>query len=119
MASQTQGKLKFEFIIDEEPSFRSRKKITIASGQGSIVVAQLLELSGSEYIKLATPGNAAAISGEAVDATSASKEVIAIVREAKVRKADLDYNSQVASTTDAALEALGIIVQAGPTFTTL
>ena len=44
MASQTQGKLKFEMIIDEEPSFRSRKKITIASGQGSIVVGQILEL---------------------------------------------------------------------------
>ena len=119
MANDTQGTQTDEVIIDEEPSGRSRANLTIASGVGAVAVGQVLELSGTEYVLVATAGSAAAVATEAVDATSAAKECICLVRECKVRKSLLSYNSLVEATVDAALTALGIIPQAGPTQTTL
>jgi len=119
MASDTQGLQTAEVIIDEEPMHRSREKITIASGQGAIVVGQVLELSGTEYIKVNTAGNAARVAVEAVDATSAAKECVALRRDCAVRQVNLDYNSKVEATVNTALEALGIAVRTGPTQTTL
>jgi len=119
MASNTEAVAAFEVLRWEPGLFHAREKVTIASGQGTIAVGQILEASGSNKIKVGTAANADSIALEAVDATSAAKECVAAVRNCVVNKDMLNYNSMTVATVDTALKALGIVPRSGPTYTTL
>lgn len=92
----------YEVLISEAPGTLSRESITITSGQGALsagyVVAKLS--ATGKYVKYDNAGSdgsetAAAILLQAVDATSADADVVAVVRLAEVKTDALVWDSGV------------------------
>jgi hypothetical protein len=120
MATTYTEATKLQDVIKMEGDFYfSRETLTIKSGVGLTTIGMILEDSSGEEIQLATAGNANAIALEVVDATSAAKSCLCLVRHAVVDVKYLDYNSKTVATVDAALKALDIIPRTGPTYSTL
>lgn len=109
------------YLVSEANGFRSRDKITVASGAGVLKAGRVLGkiTVGGKYTSY-TPGatdgsqNAVAILFEGCDATSADVKRVATARDSEVQAAVLNWGAAV--TTDAhkttalaALAALGII----------
>jgi hypothetical protein len=123
MPSQTEARHAGSFIISEGPGHYSRENITILAGEGQLVAGQVIGkvTVGGKY-RSADPTNAdgsqgaAAILFDAVDASGADVEAVAIVRAAEVNGNVLTYDAAVdtdaeKATQIAALAAAGIIVR--------
>lgn len=115
--SVSEGLYQDDIVLYEPPMDYARKLVTIAASQ-TISRGEILELSGSDYIAVATAGNAVAIALEAVTTTGATATIVALVRNCVVKYEGLTYNSLTEATVNAALEAKGIVVRTGPTYTT-
>jgi hypothetical protein len=99
MTTKTQAKRAGFFIVSEANKTRSRATITIAEGE-NLVAGQVLALnSGSGKYEAydndgtSTTNAARAILFDAVDATDADKEGVAIVRDAEVHGDEIVFAS--------------------------
>jgi hypothetical protein len=122
MTTKTEGTHAVGFLVSEANGWRSREQIVIASGQNLVAGAVLGKVTSSgeyaAYDNAATDGSAGAagILFDAVDASSAAKAGVAIVRDAEVNEAELVYDEDSDSTSDIAaavvdLLALGILMR--------
>lgn len=120
MAAKTEGKHAEEFVLSEANGMRSREEVTVVLGQNLGACKVLGKItSGGKYAVYANgAGDGTEVAGgilcAAIDATAADKKGAAIVRDAEVKAAMLDWGTSDATGIAAGkvdLAALGIIVR--------
>lgn len=109
------------YLVSEAHGYRSRDKITVASGSGVLKAGRVMaKVTATGKWTSYTPGaadgsqNAAAILYEGCDATSADVKRVASARDCEVQIAVLNWGPSVTTeahknTALAALAVLGII----------
>ncbi len=121
MATLKEGNYTSDVLAWEEDNFYSREQVVVASGNSLKVGAVLGMVTASSEVVLHDP--AAGDSSEVVhgvliaddvDATNAAAPGIAVVRQAQVKRAGLNFHSSIDTegepdTVCAALKALGIV----------
>ena len=102
----------YEVLISEAPGTLSRESVTVVSGQGALSPGQVMAkiTASGKYVKYDNVGSdgsevAAAILLQAVDATSADADVVAVVRLAEVKIDALVWDSGV----DGAGQTAGLV----------
>ncbi len=120
MTTLTEGLHAAEFIASEANGSRSREAIVVATGENlgaGSVVAQLT--ANGFYVAYDNAGSdgsevAAGVLFDAVDASTADAEGVAVVRDAEIIAEVLDWNGVDQTGIDAGLvdlEALGIVAR--------
>jgi hypothetical protein len=119
MVTQTESRHTAEFLVSEEPGYRSRESVTVTATGAALQAGTVLGkiTATGKYVKHDTAAadgsqNAAAILFEDIDAVETAKTVI--VRDAVVLESSLTWGTgSVAphTATKAALTALGVIVR--------
>lgn len=119
MTTFTEGVHSGEFIVSEANGMRSRKAITVASGNNLVAGAVLGMITASGlYVELdpsASDGSeaAAGLLFAAVDASAANAPGVALVRDAEYSSALASFADTVSAPEQTAaiaeLEALGLI----------
>lgn len=111
MTTLTEGTHRGEFLLAEAEGTISREVVTIASGSGVITAGMVLgKITASGKYKPYDDDNAdgsetaAAIAYDAVDATSADKQLAVIFRHAEVKLSALQW----AATNDATDKTNGL-----------
>jgi phosphoheptose isomerase len=111
----SEGTVIGDVVKFEEDQMYSRKTCSVGTSQ-TLVIGTICETSGGNKIIVGTAANADSICLEAVVTTGSVGEALFLVRHAQVVDTNLDYNGETAATVNAALEALGIVVQDGLTY---
>lgn len=122
-ADQNEGKTVGDVVVAEVlPGFEySRETSTITDGE-DVNVGTILELSGAEYIVCTTGANAVRVAIEEANPSGTTGAAVSMVRTSIIDYANVDWGTLNAAgklAAVAALEALGILVRTGPTYTTL
>ncbi len=111
MASQAEGLVLTDVVKYEAPSRYSRRIMTLAISQ-TISLGEVLEMSSTSVVALATAASAVAIALEAVTTgAGATANILCLVRHGVTIRENLTYNSEDEDETDAALRAVGIEVR--------
>lgn len=121
MPELSEGRHAGEFLVSEANGSRSRENVTVAAGQNLKAGAVLGKLTAGGEFRAVQPGGAdgseaaAGILWDSVDATAAAKPGVAIVRDAEVNGAELEWPAGITdpqkTTAIGELAALGIIVR--------
>ena len=113
MTTETEGLYPSDVISWEEDNFYSREKVTIAASQTVVLGSILQDAGGGAYEICDCEADALAIALAPVTTGSGeTAEIPALVREAKVLADGLCYLCLCKTDVDAALKALGIVVEA-------
>ena len=109
----TEGKVAGDVVKMEADQRYSRDVLTIADGQTIVVGSVLYDTGSSQYGQVVSgqESNAAAVALEAVTTSGATGKCVALVRHGIVVKDMLTYSTATATSVDAALKALGILVK--------
>lgn len=113
MATLIEPRFPGEFIATESNGKRSRDNDTLAAGSVATVGRVL---SGPSTARVLCDGSVAAtaVAFNAVDATSAAKTIVTMVRSCELNKSEMDFgamNTGQIATAIADLKAIGIIVR--------
>lgn len=121
MTTLKEGNYTSDVLAWEEDNFYSREQVVVASGSSLKVGAVLGMVTASSEVVLHDPAagdGSEAVYGvliaDDVDATNAAAPGIAVVRQAQVKRAGLNFHSSIDTvgerdTACAALKALGIV----------
>ena len=113
MAAVNEGSHLSDVIAWEEDNYFSRAKVTILAGE-EVELGTILEEGSGGYVACTTEANACAIAlAPAAPGSGETIDIPALVRHCKVLADGLDYetDSLDEDTTNAALLALGIVVE--------
>lgn len=121
MPELTEGFHTAEFVLSEANGGRSREKVTIVSGQDLVAGEVLGKVTASgkyaTHDQDAVDGTeaAAGVLWEAVDASAADKEGVALVRDCEVNGTRLTWETDITAgeitTATGELAALGVIIR--------